>query len=806
MYNLYLKIAIRYLRKNKLYSFINIAGLVIGMFSFILISLYVNNELSYDKFDNSENVYRVYMDYLEGDNFVPGDAQTYNLTGPSLKKEFPEIQEYTRTHRFDKVTFTFGDKTIEETKGCLADQSYFDIFKYPLLKGNPDIVLKDPYSIVLTESLSEKIFGTENPIGKTLSVYYAREEAVVKVTGIAKDTPENTHAKTNFFISFNTLITWDAFLGQQKPNWSQNNFFTYIKVDKNTNIALLKEKIMNSNLDGKDAERHNIEPLEDIHLYSNKPYEAETNGSISRVRFLSAIAFIILILSWFNYINLSSTKSLERAKEIGIRKVVGAQKKQLIIQLLLESILINFLAIGIAIVLSFILLPVFNNYTGKSLFLQLSDVKRLLPIVGFIVVGILLAGLYPALLVSNYNPTKALKGKIRTSAKGLNVRKGLVIAQFMATITLLIGTIVVTKQINFLEKQPIGTNLNQVIALHGEIISKKEEDLLKADFNILRTELEKFSFIKQTSTAETFPGDGYDLLSSFIGITYPNGIKDDKKMYHQYQVHPDYFDLLDIKFMAGKAFSLDGQNPNYKIVVNEKFIQEIGIPEASNAIDKKVKFFGKEWTISGVMRNYHHFSLKNVKKPMIIRYGNANSNLLVKLDDQIVSTSGIQNTIVELKNAWNGVFPQSTFKYTFLDQKFKAQYLDDAKFGDAFKIFTILAICIAVLGLFGLTSYTCIQRKKEIGIRKVSGATVFKILALLNKDFLKWILIAFILSIPLSWYVMNIWLENFALKTPISWWIFATAGIAVLLITLLTVSAQAFKTAIANPIYSLRTE
>ncbi len=807
MFNLYFKIAIRYLQKNKLYSFINIFGLAIGVASFVLIMLYVNYERSYDKFEGSENVYRVFMDALEGgDTFVASDAQTANLIGPTLKQKFPEVLEQVRLYRLEQVTFQYGEKILEESNGSLADASYFRIFKYPLLKGDKQTALKEPNAIVLTETFSKKIFGEVDPIKKTLSAFYKGEEVLLTVTGVLNDTPENTHMRTNFLISMETFGSWFASEEQTALNWSHCNFFTYLEVDKNTNYSLLKNKIVASDFEDDADERYNIEPLEDIHLHSDKPYEAETNGSVSRVKFLTAIAFIILILSWLNYINLSTTKSLERAKEVGIRKVAGAQRIQLVIQSLSESLILNFIAIVMAIILTVFMLSIYNNMMNKELALQASNILQFLPILGFVVLGVFLAGLYPALLLSSYSPSKALKGKVRTSTNGLNIRKSLIIMQFMATIILIVGTIVITKQINYLGNQPKGVNLNQIVSFHGEFLSQVSDSLVRDRYKILENELKKFPFVTAVSRTQTFPGDGYDNLNSFIGITYPNGTTDDRKIFYGYSTHKTYFDLLDIKFLGGSTFTGNAKGESRNIIINEAAMHEMEIENPENAIDKTVKFFGIDWTISGVIKNYHHFGLKTAVQPLVIIHGNSSNNLLVKFNDQIASNSGYTNAIAQIENKWKQVFPQSTFNYTFLDQKFEAQYNEDKTFGTAFQIFTLLAILIASMGLFGLTSYTCIQRKKEIGIRKVNGATIGQVLSLLNKDFVKWVGIAFIIAVPLAWYAMNKWLEGFAYKTTLSWWIFVLAGFAALCITLVTVSWQSFKAATNNPVDALRDE
>ena len=806
MFTLYIKIAIRYLLKNRLYSFINIVGLAIGIASFILIMVYVNYERSYDTFQGSENIFRVYMDAKEGDTFEASDVETSNLIGPTLKREFPEVLEQVRFFHFDKVTFKINDKILEDTRGGMADASYFDIFNYPLLKGNRQTALKEPNTIVLTASFSKKLFGEENPMQKTLSGFYAGEEILLTVTGILKDIPENTHLKTNFIISLNSYATWFASEKEREPNWSHCNFYTYVKVDAKTDKMALRDKVIASDFEDDEDERYNIEPIESIHLYSNKPYEPEANGSISKVTFLTAIAFIILLLSWLNYINLSTTKSLERAKEVGIRKVAGAQRTQLIIQSLSESIILNFISLFMAAVIITIMLSAYNNMTGKELILNTATIVQLLPVIGFLIVGILLAGLYPAILLSGYSPSKALKGKIRASATGLNIRKGFIITQFLATIVLLIGTMVVTKQIHFLLKQPIGVELDQVVSFQSELLTTASDSLVRHKYRTLENELKKFPFVKTVARSSTFPGDGYNNLNSFVGITYPNGTTDDANTFYGYTAHPSYFDLLEIKFLAGTNFIENTNGESRSIIINEACMRKMGIATPKDVVNKTVKFFGIDWTIMGVIENYHHLGLKNAILPIVITHGNSSNNLLVKFDNQLTSNIGYSAAISQVKKEWKRVFPQSTFNYLFLDKKFEAQYRADTEFSATFRMFTLLAIFIACLGLFGLTSYTCIQRKKEIGIRKVNGATINQILSLLNKDFIMWVAIAFVLAIPIAWYAMHSWLNNFAYKTPVNWWIFALAGIITVGVALLTVSWQSFKAANGNPVEILRDE
>ena len=808
MIKTYLKIAFRYLMKNKLYSFINIFGLTIGVASFVLIMLYVNYERSYDKFEGSENVYRPYMDYLEGDTFVPGDAMTYNLTGPTLKNEFPEVLDYVRFYYFEKLTFQVGDRILEQPLGSLSDPSYFNIFNYPLLKGNKETVLAEPYTIVLSKSFAIKLFGDEDPLQKTISAFQDGREAVLTVTGIMEDVPKTAHYRNSFLISYETEKTWTDFgPTAHELNWNMNNYYTYIKVAPNTNINTLRQKIIDSDIEEDKEERHNIEAIEKIHLHSNKPYEVSANGSITRIKFLTSIAFIILILSWMNYVNLSTAKSMERVKETGIRKVAGAKKPQLIAQSLIESILLNFIAITSALIFVAILLPLFNDIADKELRFDLGNMMALLPYFAFILLGMILAGLYPAFLLSQYSPIKALKGKVQTSLEGLNIRRGLITTQFLATIVLLIGTITVTKQIKFLENQPIGTNVNQVVALKGEVVTSMTDSLVINDFKVLENELKKLPFVENLAIAQTYPGDSFDNLSSTRGILLPDGRKEDAKLFYSYHVQPDYFDLVDIEFIEGRTFLPSSEWQGKQIVVNETFLKTMGITSPESIVNKTVSFWGNnEWRVSGVIKDYHHFGLKNPLLPMVIRYERDVNNLLVKFNSSAASATGFESAIGQIKDKWMQIFPKSSFNYTFLDQKFEAQYKGDKAFGTAFQIFTILAIVIASLGLFGLTAYTVVQRKKEIGIRKVNGATIAQILQLLNQDFIKWVVTAFVIAIPIGWFAMNKWLESFAYKTTLSWWVFALAGLTALLIALLTVSWQSFKAAITNPVDSLKDE
>jgi len=743
------------------------------------------------------------MDYTEGGEFVPGDAQTYNLTGPTLKETFPEVLDFVRIFRLEKGSFIYKDNIYEESNGCIGDPSYFKLLDRHLIKGDPNSVLQNPNTIVLSAKLAEKIFGNEDPIGKTLDFYWD-EKVNLKVVGIVEDVPSHTHMKINFIISWATMKTWSAVDFQAELNWNMNNFFTYLKLDENSDKSALQEKIISTDIEEDEDERHNIEPIESIHLHSNKPYEAETNGNARRIQFLLAIGFIILILSWLNYINLSTTKSMERAKEIGIRKVVGAQRSQLIFQSYLETILLFLLAIIIAAIMVALILPLFQNYINAVLNYTALKMSTILPLFGMIVMGIILSGIYPALVLCNYSPIQALKGKVQTTKGSLSVRKGLIIFQFMSTILLLIATMVVLKQIKFMEQQDVGVDMNQVVSLNLEIFSDQSDSLIMNEYKAFKDEISKFPFVGIVSNAQTFPGDNYDNLSSTVGITFPNGTTDDKRIFYTYEVEDLYFKLFNLQFIAGKPFESNVNRTSKNIVINETLARFMQISDFEKGINQTVKLWGRDWTIVGIIKDYYHFGLKNRIKPMLIRDSKNSNKLLVKFKPTAVINGGLKNALDQIQSTWNEQFPSNVFSYEVVNQKYHEVYQEDKKFASAFTVFTLIAIFIASLGLFGLTSYTCIQRKKEIGIRKVNGATIMQILKLLNVDFIKWILIAFVIAVPASYFVMGKWLEGFPYKTTMSWWIFVVAGILALLIALITVSWQSLKAASSNPVNAIK--
>ncbi|KKL81337.1 hypothetical protein LCGC14_1995770, partial [marine sediment metagenome] len=691
MYKLFLKIATRYLLKNKLYSFINIFGLAIGVASFILIMLYVNYERSFDTFEGSENVHRVYMDYLEGGKWVPGDANAYIVTGPTLKEKFPEIEDFVRLRRVKGLVLLHDNTVFDENTGALADPSYFKIFDRNLQEGDIRTALEEPYSIVLSASLAAKIFGAANPIGETVKIPEGGN-INFKVTGVLNGDVPNSHINNDFLVSFKTFYTWPVFERDWKYTWNQNEYFTYLKLDKNANVASLNKKIMAFEPEGLINERHHLEPIEDIHLNSNKPYEAEANGSANSVRLLAIIAFITILLSWMNYVNLSTSKSMERAKEIGVRKVVGARRPQLILQSLIESGLLNGIAIVLAIGAVFVFLPAFNRFVGLELELNSTQIKRLLPYFGFMLIGVTVSAFYPAFVLSKYKPVTVLKGKLQDSTKGLNLRRGLIIGQFLATITLLTGAFMANKQIRFLQNRPLGAELENLVSLNGQVLNRERDSVLSSDYSTLVGELKKSPYVTDVALSSTYPGDDFSNLNSNIGMIFPNGKTDDKRVWYNYVAEPNYFDVTGMEFAAGEPFTQTANGFSNKIVINEKMARFMEVSDLEGLIGKTIKFFNDEWIVAGIVKDYHHFGLKSPIDPLIIMHNKPLRNILVKLDKRSATMSNTTKALEQLSETWHQVFPESTYKYIFLDQNFEAQYKEDKKFALAFQIFTILAI------------------------------------------------------------------------------------------------------------------
>ncbi len=788
----YFKIAIRNLWKHKAFSFINIFGLSVGMTACFLIFLYVNFEISYDDFHSKEDrIYRVVAD-------IKTPTETINGNGPSWAvpphiSEFPEVSAAVRVLS-DVILFKKDNLTFNETESLWADADFFTVFDYKLLKGNPLTVLKDPFSIVLSESSAKKYFGDTDPIGQVIQI--ADDAFPSTVTGIMEDIPVNSQIQGEVVISMTTITK--KFAEGVDNQWGNYGPFAYLLLKPGTNAEGLESKFpaFLEKWSGKEMSKSQmfptllLEPLKDVYLKSDRG--GFVTGNIKNVYVFSIVAILILLIACINFVNLTTARSSERAKEVGIRKVVGAAKFQLARQFIGESVLISLIAFLLTLVVSSLLLSSFNQLAGKTISQGIFETPQYTLLLFLTAIGIgLLAGIYPALILSSFKSTTVLKGRFSTGTKGVFLRKSLVISQFTISIALIIGTIVVYSQMSYMGNRDLGFKKDQILVLDTN--SDKNRDVLKQTISGL-------SNIKNVSLSSSVPGTGNPAAYSEI-----ENIKGDLQVANLdlYFVDFDYISLFDIQLVAGRPFSREFKTDNTQaMVLNEAAVKMFGYSSPEQAIGKRFKQWGREGKIIGIIKDFHFQSLKNPIKPLSMRIEpDRNDYLSIN-----VPSSNLASTLAAVEEEWKKIIPNKPFSYYFLDEFFSRQYKSEEQFGKLFLNFALLAIFLSCLGLLGLASYTTMQRTKEIGIRKVMGASVSSILNLLSRDFLKLVAISFFVAAPISWYFMQEWLMDFAYRTTIGWWVFIVAGVIAMLIALITVSFQALKAAIANPIKSLKTE
>ena len=790
----YFKIAFRNLWRHKVFSFINIMGLTVGMTACFLIFLYVKFELSYDSFHTkSDRIYRVVSDIKTPTEVIHASGPAWAVA-PNAKDEFPEIQSFVRITGGDNVLMRKGDIKFQEENAAWADSAIFNVFDFKLLKGNPNTALKDPFSIVFSETAAKKYFGKADPIGQTILI--TGDALPAKVTGIMKDIPENSQIKADVFLSMTTIT--QKFNQSLDSQWGNYGASAYILLKPGTNAKSLERKFPSflERRNGTEMKKMQmyptlfLEPLKDVYLRSTR--DDHKTGNITNVYIFSVIAIFILLIACINFINLTTARSAERAKEVGIRKVVGAGKMQLASQFIGESVVLCMIAFVVTLFLSWLLLPVFNQLAGKTISNGIFEHINYIILLFFSAIGIgLFAGIYPALVLSSFKPMVVLKGRFVTGTRGIFLRKGLVIAQFTISIALIIATIIVYNQMNYMRTQDLGFNKDQMM------IIDTNGDPAKQAFVQAVKELPN---VKSTAMSSSVPGGGNPGAYSEI-----ENKKGDLQIANLdlYFVDFDYTNLYKIKMVAGRSFSRDFMTDTTQaIILNEAAVKMFGYTSPEQAVGKRFKQWGREGKIIGVMKDFHYRSLQEEIKPLSMRIEPGGSNL-VSLN---VAAANLPKTIAAVESKWKSLIPARPFSYYFLDEFFDRQYRSEIRFGKLFLNFAILAIFISCLGLLGLASYSTIQRTKEIGIRKVMGASVSNIVNLLSKDFLKLVGISFLVAAPVAWYFMHQWLKDFAYRVDIGWWIFLIAGATAVLIALFTISFQAIKAAMANPVKSLRSE
>lgn len=796
----YLNSVRRYISRNKAFTTINILGLAIGMMACMLITQYVLHEFSYDNFhEKKDRIYRVQLDRYDKGQLSTRWAAGCAGIGPDLKTDFPEVENYVRMHQRGQV-FRHGDIFFKEDASYFSTADFFKVFSVKLLGGIDSVVLKDPFKIVISQSFAKKYFGTEDPIGKILS---ANGENDYEVTGVFEDLPENSHMRVDALLSFSSL---NKLWNDPIMSWQWDGFLTYIvldeQTDKNTFEAKLPAYVQKKA--GEEMKKYNagmtfhLQPITDIHLDSDFIGEFRPNGSRQSTYFLSIVAILILITAWINYVNLATAKSIERAREVGVRKVMGGFRSQLIQQFLFESLLFNGLAVLIAIVLVVVLTPSFGQLTGRQLdFLLFRQTIFWIWIVALIGVGALLAGIYPAFVLSSYKPSEVLKGRFKNTGSGVMFRKGMVIVQFISSVTLIVGTFTVYRQIKYMQDQTLGINIDQTVVLNSpDVVDSTYED----KFQVFKQQLLRLPEVVAVSASTSVPGAAPGWNAG--GIRRLSQGDDEANQYRIIMMDHDFIKSYGLEVIEGRPFSGEVVNENESVLLNESAARMMGFAKPDLAINDQIFFWGDTFKIVGVVKNYHQESLKKAYEPLIFRYNRAPGGYYsIKF-----SAKNIRESMEKFEEEWKAMFPGNPFNYFFLDDHYNQQYQADQQFGKVFGIFSALAIFIACLGLFGLSSLTAIQRTKEIGVRKVMGASITSILGLVSKDYVILMLCAIVVAIPVAWWVMTVWLEGFANRIPLSWWIFVIPSLMVVAIAHLTVGVHTLKAARTNPIKSLRYE
>ena len=820
MFRNYFKTAWRNITKNKVFSFINVAGLSIGMAACLLILQYVNFELSYDQFNKNVNdLYRVTNDRYQEGKLVQHGTITYSAIGKAMQDEYPDVIDHARVMPVGgTVISNDNNEKFDEQRVIAVDNSFITMFTYPLLAGDRTTALKEPRAVIITQAAAERYFGPhENNYASLLgkAIIMQRDSSPYKITGICKDIPENSHLQFDVLMSYQTLLSGKNIYKEADYDFTDSDFWHYIQLRPGADYKALQakfdgfsKKYFQGNKVSGSVEKFFLQPLAKAHLYSDYEYEIGKTGSATVVWGLLIIALFIIVIAWVNYINLATARSVERAKEVGVRKVAGATKGQLVRQFLTESLLINIIALAFAFILVLALQTPFNTLIEHKLSLAsllqkgLGGYSITIGLLLLVLAGIFMSGYYPAFVLSAFRPILVLKGKFTTSKKGAVLRKGLVIGQFAITVALIIGSLVVYKQIRYMNEQELGMNINQVIIVKAPQLSEFDSAFMARE-NSFKLELRNIANIKGVTTSNRIAGD--EMSRAF------NVHRSDDNSGANYTVRTmgadfDFVDVYGIKLLAGRKLSFADYNPDYNklhnILINKSAAKQLGFPSNEDAVGRSITMYNKKWDVVGVINDYHQKSLRFPLEPIIVQpFYSTYNPFSVK-----VNPANIASTIAAIKEKYTAFFPGNVFDYYFLDEKFNAQYKTDQLFGKAFGIFSGFAIFIASLGLLGLSLFTTAQRTKEIGVRKVLGASVTNIVLLLSNDFIRLIIIGFVIASPLAYFVMHAWLKDFAYRINIEWWVFAAAGLLAFAIAIITISFQAIKAAVANPVKSLRTE
>jgi putative ABC transport system permease protein len=797
----YFKIALRNLWRKRTYSLINVTGLAVGMACCFLIFLYVHFELSYDRFhQKADRIYRVVGDLKSSTETL----HWYVTPGPlarSIKSEFPQVQQVTRFINLGVLVQKESVK-FQETRTIWADSSIFSVFDFPLMYGDPRTALKEPNSVVLSESAAVKYFGHSNPVGQHLLLTSRNLPGIV--TGVMKDIPENSHIKADMMISMATYI--QSMQSWVDMSWGDYLFSTYVLLSPGAHLGIVQSGLpaLVQKYEGRELKSRNtqytlwLEPLTSIYLHSS--YGGMITGNLDNVHILTVIGIFILLIAAVNFINLSTARSVERAKEVGIRKCAGAKSGQLIGQFLIESMLIAVVAFFLALALCHFLLPLFNQLSGKTISNGIFDSMAYPFWLLMLALGIgLLAGVYPALVLSSFRPVIVLKGHFSSGSRGVVLRKALVVSQYTISISLVVSTLVVYSQLNFMQHQPLGFDKDQVLV----IPSNGDSSALA-----FKRDIAAIPAVESSALTSSIPGRTYNTNGNDV---WPMNIENSKGEWQRlnlafYNADADFLPLYKVRLLAGRNFYKGTRNDSAHVIINKTAALALGYTEESlgQLIGKRNKGSGDSAvnTVIGVVDDFHFHSLKEPIQPLCIQ----TAQWWVQFLSVKINTGNLPGTLSALAAQWQKAVPNRPFSYFFLDEDFNSQYGAEERFGRLFIYFSALALFISSLGLLGLSAYSTLQRTREIGIRKVLGASVTGIVGLLSGDFVKLVVIAFVIACPISWLAMHRWLEGFAYRTTLKGGLFVLAGAGALLIAVVTISAQAIRAALVNPVESLRAE
>jgi putative ABC transport system permease protein len=814
----YLTVAFRNILKSKVFSAINVLGLGIGLAACLLIFQFISFELSYDTFNEKlDRTYRVTNDRFQNGKLIQHGTIMYPTIGPTMAKDFPEIEEYTRLMPAGDLNVKINDKNFRGDNAHFADERFFSVFSFKILAGERSDLLKEPYTAVLTARIAEKYFDISDKnyaalVGKTF--YWGLDAQPYTVKGICQNIPSNSHIQFDGLISYATLIRPDDHGADDSWTWSDMRHYLVLKPGTDykqleSKFPAFSEHYFKGDKVSGSVEKFYLQPLKDAHLYSDYEYDIATTASGKAVWAMLVVAVFILIIAWINYINLTTSRALDRAKEVGLRKVMGAVKSQLVNQFIFESLIITVLAFGVAFLLVIVLQSSFNQIVGselslKTIFTSLSYAHVLMLIV-VLLAAAMLSGFYPAFVLSSYQPVTVLKGKFTRSMKGNFLRKALVVFQFTSSAALITGTFIVSKQIDFMNKSDLGISINNILIVKSPELMPWDSTFIER-VESYKHALEQIDGVVLATTTTRLPGER---LGRSFGIRLSDQDAETHYTLSNLNVDYNFFDTYNVELLAGRKFLQADHNPDWeqlnKVIINQNAVHLLGLKNAEAAVGKEIVWGNngtRKWTIVGVVGDYHQEGFQKPMEPMIFRPAYSTySPTSVK-----IKTTDTQKTLAGIEATYKKFFPGNSFEYSFLEENYKRQYADDNRFGKVVSIFTVLAIIVSCLGLLGLSSYTAVQRTKEIGIRKVLGASLVNIVSILSADFLKLVGIATILSLPVAWFSMHNWLEGYAYRITPGWIQFILPVGIVLIIAAVTISFQVMKTAMTNPAETIKYE